>query len=367
MTDDEGLEERIRTGLAGRDPGPAPAWLRVRVAAVSTEPQPGHTRIRRWTAVARFPVAATLTMAAALFGVLLVSLLRSAVLRPAGPGSTTGPGSTRLAPDLATVGDPLALPIGWTIFFALVGLLVAWAAVEVYLGTPGAQIVDLGRLRGKRARGVVVALLAAPILIFGQVVQRDTSIVQGRFFQASLVHLQGMGTQQGPTLQAEPVASFRYVPGGTVTFVQSVRNAGQFPITVTGSRPGSAEVELRLFAVHDASASIDVDATPTYPFAPIALAPGQEREIIAVVHFAPCPGIPVPTLEPSPDLSGYYVPPDLSATAIAEIDTLGLTYSVLGFEREVDLPLFSSVVVRSPTGSMCGTDPDWATPSPAAP
>ena len=365
--DDARLEERIRAGLAGRDPGPAPAWLRSRVAAVSTDRQPGRTRLRRLIGAARLPVAATLTLAAGLFGVLLVSVLRSAATRPGtGPEPTTGPGGPTPGIDLATVAQPLALPIGWTILIGFFGVLIVWAGVEAYLRTPAGAAMATGRFRRKRVRALVFVVLVTPILALGRVVQGDASLTAGGFFEASLVHLEGMGTRQSPTTNGQqPLAVFRYVPGGTVTFVQSVRNAGRLPITILGGRPGFEDIELRLFAPHDPTGPIDVDTMPTYPFAPFALAPGEEREIVAVAHFLPCPDVPVPSVEPSPDLSGDYVPPSDPASAVDEIGTLGLAYSVLGFDRDVDVPLFSAVGVHSPTGSLCGGDRYWATPSAA--
>jgi hypothetical protein len=247
-------------------------------------------------------------------------------------------------------------------------VLVVWGAVETYLRAPSGATMATGRFSRRRVRALVVVGLVAPLLIVGQLVQSDTSLAPGGFFEASLVHLEGMGTRLSPTTGGQdPVAAFRYVPGGTVTFVQSVRNAGRFPITVIGGRSGLDDIELRLFAVHDPTGPIDIDAMPTYPLAPFELAPGEEREIVAVVHYAACPGVPTPSTEPSPDLSGDYHLPIRVGDAVDELDALGLTYSVLGFEREVDVPLYSAVVVRSPTGSICGGDPYWATPSAAPP
>jgi hypothetical protein len=359
IDDEARFEERIRGGLASRDPGPAPARLHHRVGALTSTIPARSGLIHRFGGIFRPAVAATMTLAAVLLGVLVVSVIRRASLVPTGPDASPGAGP---AVDLGTVGDPLGLPIGWTVFVALVALLAAWAVAEVYLGTPSGVGMALGRLRRKRARGLLVLVLAAPILILGQVVRFDASLTQGGFFEASLVHLEGMGSiPSGTSSRDEPAAWFRNVSGGTVVFVQSVRNGGRLPITVTGGTGADFGLELRLFARHDPSGPIDVDIMPTYPFAPFQLAPGEEREIVVAIHLASCPGSPAPSSEPSPDLSGSYVPSPPYASQT--FSSVGLAYSVLGFAREVDVPLFAAVAVRSPDGAVCATDPSWANPT----
>jgi hypothetical protein len=368
VDDETGFEERIRVGLASRDPGSAPARLRDRVGAVTSEVRPRGSRIHRFITVARPAVAATLTLAAVLLGVLIVAVVRPGTRGEGFPEPSAGPGGPTSGPDLATVRDPLALSLGWTVFIALLVLLVAWAAVEVYLRTPGAASIRLRRLDRKRARGLVVLALATPILIFGQVVRDDSSLAPGGFFQASLVHLEGMGTTPGtmPGLATgHEAAWYRLISRGTITFVQAVRNAGSWPITLTGTTGADAGFELRLLGVHDPSGPIDVDKMPTYPFAAFELAPGEEREIVVVIHLADCPGNPAPSIEPSPDLSGDYVPQSPYATE--NFASLGLTYSVLGVAREADVRLFATVVARSPDASVCGTDENWANRSPSPP
>lgn len=359
IDDEARFEERIRAGLASRDPGSAAARLHARVGVVTSAAPAGSGLFHRFGLVARPAVAATMTLAAVLLGVLVVSVARRASLVPTDPDASPGAGP---GVDLGTVGDPLALPIGLTVFAALVALLAAWAAVEVYLGTPSATGIELGRLRRKRARGLLVLVLAAPILVLGQVLRFDASLTQGGFFEASLVHLEGMGSiPSGTSSRDEPAAWFRNVSGGTVIFVQSVRNGGRLPITVTGGTGADFGLELRLFAPHDPSGPIDVDTMPTFPFAPFQLASGEEREIVVVIHLASCLGSPAPSSEPSPDLSGSYVPP--TPYASQTFSSVGLAYSVLGFAREVDVPLFAAVAVRSPDGAVCGTDPSWANPT----
>ncbi len=361
IDDETGFDERIRGALTSRDPGPAPARLHHRVGALTSAAPARSGLMHRFGGIFRPAVAATMTLAAVLLGVLVVSVIRRASLVPTSPDVSPGAAQPNPTGGLGAVGDPLALPIGWTVLAALIALLAAWAAVEIYLGTPSAARIELRRLRRKRARGLLL-VLAAPILILGQVVRFDASLTQGGFFEASLVHLEGMGTiPSGTSSHDEPAAWFRNVSGGTVIFVQSVRNGGRLPITVTGGTGANVALELRLFAVHDPSGPIDVDTMPTYPFAPFQLAPGEEREIVGVIHFATCPGSPVPSSEPSPDLSGNFVPspPYASQTFLS----MGLAYSVLGFAREVDVPLFAAVAVRFPDGSDCGTDPSWANPT----
>jgi hypothetical protein len=235
--------------------------------------------------------------------------------------------------------------------------------VELYLGMPSATRSAPGRLRTQRARGLLVVGVAVPILALGQVIRNDDSLAPGGFFEASLVHLEGMGIQQPWIRQPRNVAYFRLTSGGTVTFVQSVRNDGRLPITVTGATGADMGFELRLWAVHDTSGPLDVDTMPNYPFAPFQLMPGAEREIVVIVHLAPCPGIVVPSSEPSPDLSGDYEP-TVPYTS-EDFDSIGLTYSVLGFGREIDVPLFAAVKVGSSSGIVCGTDPAWTIPPPS--
>ena len=360
--DDTRFEDRIRDGLATRDPGPATERLRRRVSAVTVAAPVRGARIRRFVGVVRPAVAATLTLAAVLVGILIVSIVRPPGTATVGPGSSGQPGGTLPGPDLATVGAPLGLSIGWTVLGVLFALLVAWAAVELYVGMPSGARSTPGRFRTQRARGLLVVILAVPILVLGQVIRTDASLAPGGFFEASLVHLEGMGTILSATGQRDQAAYFRYVPSGTVTFVQSVRNDGRLPITVTGVTGADMGFELRLWAAHDPSGPLDVDTMPNYPFAPFQLTPGAEREIVVIVHFAPCPGIDVPSPEPSPDLSGDYVPAAPFSTE--NFSSLGLTYSVLGFAREVEVPLFATVAARSPTTFICGTDPAWTIPAP---
>ena len=363
VDDDARFEERIRAGLASRDPGPAPVRLRHRVDTVTSVVPARTAPLRRLVGVVRPAVAATLTIAAVLIGVLVVSMVRPLASEPAGPGASIPAGPIPTA-DLGTVAAPLALSYGWTVFLGLVALLAAWVAVEFYLSQPSGVGIALGRLRSRRARALVVLALATPIAIFGQLIRTDSSLAPGGMFEASLVHLEGMGTIPGSaTSPQREAAYYRLISGGTITFVQAVRNDGRFPITVTGSTGADTGFELRLFAVHDPAGPIDVDTTPTYPFAAFQLAPGQEREIVVVVHLAPCPGNPAPSSEPTPDLSSEYVP--VEPYAAENFTSLGLTYSVLGFAREVDVPLFATVVARSPSGSVCGTDPSWTIPAPS--
>ena len=125
-------------------------------------------------------------------------------------------------------------------------------------------------------------------------------------------------------------------------------------------------VEPRLFVPLDPSAPLDVDTMPTYRFAPIELAPGQERPIAFVFHIAACPGVVAPSSEPSPDLSGGYVPPT-GEGAFTSIDRVDLDYSVLGVARETAVPFFETVVIRSPISVVCTLDQEWDRPSPSAP
>ncbi|HEX7472748.1 MAG TPA: hypothetical protein VF323_06680, partial [Candidatus Limnocylindrales bacterium] len=97
------------------------------------------------------------------------------------------------------------------------------------------------------------------------------------------------------------------------------------------------------------------------------LAPGQERPIAFVLHVAACPGVPVPSSEPSPDLSGDYVPPTGEGGASMSFDRIDLDYSVLGLARETSVRLFETVVIRSPISAVCTLDQEWDRPSPSAP
>lgn len=362
MTDDERFDA-LRRAYEERDPGPAPAGLRARVAAIPSHEPARPSWLGTLVGVARPALAATMTVAALLVGILIVSVVRPSGTAPVGPGSSAQPGGTLPGLDLATVGAPLGLSIGWTVLGVLFALLVAWAAVELHVGMPSGAPSAPGRFRTRRARGLLFVVLAVPILVLGQVIRNDASLAQGGFFEASLVHLEGMGTILSATGQRNQAAYFRFTSGGTITFVQAVRNDGRLPITVTGVTGADMGFELRLWAVHDPSGPLDVDTMPNYPFAPFQLAPGAEREIVVVIHLAPCPGIVVPSPEPSPDLSGDYVPAAPFSTE--DFSSLGLTYSVLGFAREVDVPLFATIASRSSTESVCGTDPAWTIPAPS--
>lgn len=372
MTDDDRVDVGLRQALAARDPGPAPERLRARLADVPLAPRRGRWWLPPLIGVLRPVVAAIATAAALIVGILVVSVVRPA-LGPSGVPSP-GPGAAvpSSAPDLGVVGPPLALPVPLTEVTLVLLLLVLYRVVDGALeratvrdGVDGRRRQGMRRLADRVPRRVLFLGLTLALLAGGGVVLKDATLAQGGMFQASLVHLEGMGQVPPSHAGHGDAAYFRYVPGGTVTVVEAVENAGHLPITIIGVMAGTPGIELRLFSRDDPSTTADVDIVPTYAFAPIEIGPGQERKIAIVFHIAQCPGVPVPSSEPSPDLSGDYVPPVGDGWASVDFDGVDLDYSVLGLAQTARVPFFATVIIRSPNGSICDLDQGWGRPSPS--
>ena len=375
MTDDERIERDLHATLSRRDPGPAPERLRARVAEVPMQRRTGRPWLHTLIGVAR-PVAATIATAAAIVvGILIVSVVRPGPGPSAGQSPVPGPIGAGSGPDLGTVGAPPAIPVDVAVVGLLVVLLIVFWNVESMLVSrarnPLRSVASTGRRRmsDRVPRRWWYVGITLALLLGGSASVSDAKLGLGSMFQASLVHLEGLG-QVATSLGtgSGEAAFFRYVPGSTVTVVQAVRNTGHLPVTILGVGETMTGVEPRLFAPQDPSASVDVDTMPTYRFAPIELAPGQERPIAFVFHVAACPGVTAPSSEPSPDVSGDYVPPTTGeAGAFMSFDRIDLDYSVLGLARETAVPFFETVVIRSQPAVVCTLDQEWDRPSPSAP
>ncbi len=321
------------------------------------------------------PVAATIaTTAAVIAGILIVSAVRPG----AGPSvlPSSGPGTTLpdRVPDLQAVGPPLALPVPMAELAVVFLLLILYRLIDVAAeratvrGEAEGHRQGVRRIADRTPRRLLFVAVTLAVLAGGGLVLQGTALVESSYFSASPVHLEGMGPVpvQVDRSGCCGAAFFRYVPGGTVSVVQVVRNSGHLPMTITGVSSGTLGIELRLFAPIDPAYSVDT-AGPTYPFEPIELGPSEERALDIVFHLASCPGIPSPSVEPTPDLSGDYVPPIGDGWASVNFDGVDLDYSVLGVAQEAHVRFFSVVIVRSPNGTICGLDQDRGRPSPPAP
>ncbi|HEX7471458.1 MAG TPA: hypothetical protein VF323_00110, partial [Candidatus Limnocylindrales bacterium] len=199
MTDDERIEHDLQEVLSRRDPGPAPERLRARVADVSLVPRPGRPWFLRLVGVAR-PLAATVVTAAAIVvGILIVSVVRPgpgpSAGRSLGPGSI-GAGS---GPDLGTVGAPPAIPVVVATVGLLVVLLIVFWNVESTLVSrardPRRRATSTGRRRmsDRIPRRWWYVGITLALLMGGSAIVSDAKLGLGGMFQASVVHLEGLG------------------------------------------------------------------------------------------------------------------------------------------------------------------------------
>jgi hypothetical protein len=359
--DDERFEQRLRDALRASDPGPAPRTLRDRVADVTASAQERPGRGSSLLRLARPAVAVTATAAALVIGVLTTASLRNG--SPPVPASPVPAiGAPTPAPDLGAAGSGHAAPAVLIAVILVLGIASVAFVLEAAVGGGSRALVErpprgfgwVARPRARRLLFLVLAVIVAGATI---VDAGQTLLVRGSFSAALGDHL--MGTLRGHGGDRE-VAFYRYVPGETIRFLQSVMNRGSTTLTITGGDPSRPWLELRLYP---RSSGLVADG-PSYPFVPIDVAPGEERLIEFAVHYLPCPGVAVPSPEPTADLSPSFVPP-AGGMGEESFDPLVLRYSALGIDREVHLSLAINVVVWVPGPTMCGFDFDWAGQSPA--
>lgn len=356
-------DRRLIRALVSRDPGAVPASLRERVAAIPASTT-GPGRLTRTLLPLRPAATLVGTAAAVLVGFVVISALRASPV--SGPGRPNPTPGSAPAQDLQNVGFVLAVPIWLVVVTLLVALLAALLAVEPVPGGRVPRLIErplpgLGWLARPVQRRLGFAVLAGVVLAGGNAASGIDALVRGSTW--SPVHAHYMGSVSGVDGN-RGVAYFRYVPGTTVAFMQTISNQSDLSVTVLGAGGDVSQpwLELRIFRTHASDTPLDL--TSSVPFAPFTLAAHEEREVLFVVHIAAeCPGgAPVPSPEPTPN-DGDFAPPRQGGST--SFDAVSLRYSVLGLERASPVEFDPIPVIWSFGDTSCGFDFDWAGPSPS--
>lgn len=373
------VEDELRTWLRGRDAGPAPDRLRFRVGRV--------TRVAEQTAPRR--IWALLRPIAAVGGVVAVAVLVlfAATLRgPAGPLAsgpipTTSPSPT-IPPGLQfpnglwpRTGAVLAVPLDGPLLavLTLVPLLLAVlllahlakrsfsdahrsvaddsdARRSVADEPPGA---GLRRTRSRRSSvlRMLGVLLAAALIVVSwdllQFTQTAPPLQYGSGFGSDPTHTLGYRMSAGGGPEETYMA---FVPGGQLRLTLTLANNGQLPLTVTsfdterfrvdqpaGAFVSSVEILLPPGATFGGWSPADYHTEAFHPF---ELQPQSETEFALILHLKDCRSVaPGPTPAPDATSNGTYLP----TTGYVTIGELPFRYSVLGVEREIDVPLNEAI------------------------
>jgi len=141
-----------------------------------------------------------------------------------------------------------------------------------------------------------------------------------------------------------------FVSGGQLRLTLTLANSGQLPLTVTsfdterfridqpaGAFVSSVEILLPPGATFGGWSPAD---NHTEAFHPFELQPQSETEFALVLHLKVCGSVaPGPTPAPDATSNGTYLP----TTGYVTIGELPFRYSVLGVEREIDVPLNEAI------------------------
>ena len=358
-------EGDLREWLRGRDAGPAPDRLRMRVARVTRDAPP-----RRTTWAFLQPVSALAGVVAVVVLIFIAATMRGpAGPLGAGPSQSAGPTPTSSTDTLGLMpigpwprtGPVLALPIDGLPFALLVAppfvaalLLIGYLAWRSFADAR-LSVVQEGfwasfwqlwppRVWAGRAVGV---LLAATLVVVGcdlvQVGQANP-LSYGSFQSSDAVRTLGsrMGVGGGETYMS-------FIPGGRLSIMLDLSNQGELPLTVTsfdaalfGEQPAAkfiSSVELRLppGATMGGTGPDDYYSEAFHPF---EIPPQGTSSILMVLHLKDCPAVaPGPTPGPDPFSTNGYLP----TTGYVTIGALPFRYSVLGIERETDVLLNDSL------------------------
>jgi hypothetical protein len=311
-----------------------------------------------------------MTAAMLLVGILIVSVGRPSAAGPIGPGSsaplgtsTTGAGQ---AVDYHTAGAFIPTVPIWLIFGAVaITVLAIWLTLEPVPNGRRPGIIErrpwgFGWLAHTWKRRLAMLGLVALVVAAGGAASGIDALTRGALFGPLAAHY--MGSTADPS-SGRDTAFFRGGAGPTIGFIQSVRNQGPVPVTILGlaTDPRRPWIELRIYPVNEEN--IVGDKPGSVPFAPITLAPGEDRQILFIVHIVlNCPdSTPAPSPEPTPNTVDFAFPPGEGGWSTVE--TIELRYSVLGLERTGVIEFDPVPAIWSSGNVSCGFDSDWANPS----
>lgn len=359
-------EGEIRSWLHARDAGSAPDRLRPRVARVTQEPAPPAI----WTLLR--PAAAFAGLAAiAALAVVAVTLRgpegpAASALPTIGSASTGSPSSTAspyllpltpLGPWPRT-GPVLAVPLDGTGLVAVMAVLLLAAGLVIAVLARRSRIdarravAEAGapsRFWGSRTprawalRGLGIVLAAALIVAACGLFQLGQSVPL--HYGAKESWDSGYLGSRSSTGQGPGEVYERFVPGGRIELGVDLSNQGDLPLTVTsfdlqrflGQPAGAfiAAVELRLPSGPTMGYSGRIDQY-TQPFHPFELPPNGFSSLWLVLQLKDCTSVIAgPTPGPSAWSNSRYLP----STGYATFGRLPFRYSVLGIERETDVPM----------------------------
>ncbi len=367
----ERTEREIRAWVRGRDAGPAPERLRMRIASIAqTEPAPR----RKLGAILR-PAYAIAAAAAAVALVLGAMALRNA------PGPVANPGSGSPAAGPTTTVTPIAvpdLPIGpWprtgpVLAIPLDGALLAVVAVlplvlallivarlarstrvearraEFQSGWSWLRLWHLSSRRTRALRALAVLAAGALVAVGCGLLRMDqgTPLAYANWEAPGTANVLGYRDSVGGGPSEQYIT---FVPGGQVEVGIELSNRGDLPLTVTsfdadrfaseqeaGAFISSVDIRLPGGALMGGSYPIDGYAESFHPF---EIPPGGQTSMWLVLRMKECRSAvagPLPSPGASSDVS-------LPATGYVTFGELPFRYSVLGIEREVNIKLFIAV------------------------
>ena len=367
------MDGELRELLRGRDPGPAPARLRIRVDRVTSDVAVASHHRAAWRIVAGLSAAAVLVI-----GIGIVAAMHLAT------GPTGGaPGSSSASPTpipsvygqwpalgpWPRTGPVPAIPLSdaavgmiSAALLLLAALLVAGLALDGIrdasrLVTPPDRWPRVPRTRRKRVARIGVGLVVVAALVAGVGATRLpgwTPLTYGSSF--------GTGTQalgsRGATDGGADEYYYPFKSGNRIELGISLRNDSDVPLTVTSldaerfrsvqsGGPFVDSVELLLppgetnsCEVFDSSMSQDLGGQCSQPFHPFELAAGTETVLLLELNLEVCPrAVSGPTPAPNAAADRAYLP----TTGYVTVGILPLRYSILGVEREADVRLMDAI------------------------
>jgi hypothetical protein len=316
MTDDR-LEAEVRSMLAGRDPGPAPARLHGALREIPIT-------VRRSSPL--FGAIRRLSPVAAGFGTLVLVVGLVLMVGLGGLGRPVpGPGASSSAPDATWVPfDPMADGAGIAaapndIPAALVIVACGILAVVVTIGT---------RSRRRRAAASVVIGLA----LVGVFTLRSVPMVG--WVDGAIVP--GIGILDSTGGVVEDAEIFDVGPNGVLTYGFDLTNTGLLPLDIIGLAPdpdggawalgmGPSQASVGAASIRVTAAGLlrDPNVTnllpeDTRPWERVHLSPGERQFLVLAVRAGPC--------ALGRDNRGDSVRQD------DVLEKIGVVYDVVGFE-----------------------------------
>lgn len=328
MTMDDRLERAIRTELERRAPGPAPARLRARLAAIPND--------RRWPLGAVVATAAVLLFVAG--GAAIAFLARGSNTRGA-PGEPSPIGGPAVAgpPDAPWL--PLLPAAIALVALASIGLLLRQTNV-LEVRPPARADLGLGPMPRRRR---VLGLLALIALILDVLVLAGALLVPGVGFAGGSSGYYPAGFER----VAEPevasggsrVVYFHWIDGQDFATYFTLRNLLPVPVRLTGWRSDDAGpfrlAALRLPPTMDRAEQDAPSIDETVDFRPIELSPGMGVSLVELWRPV-CVAM---------------------SEGVASRERITLTYDILGLPREEIVEMPAVVAIQGPLSCTPAADP----------